>query len=131
MPTVVAQAVASMFAAIRAVNGRATVYRRGETTLDAVTAVPSEARTQIIDPVSRTQVEVQVRDYLIAADQLAALTPAEPAEGDQVEDTDLQGVTRVYEVLSPGGDEPAWRWADPDHRHVRLHTKLIAETTEP
>lgn len=126
MSTLMSQAAAAMSRAIRQVAGRTVTIRRGSDSID-VTAVPSEARVTVADATSRVAVEIPVRDYLIAADQFTGLSPAEPVEGDLLEETDLLGTTRTYQVLSPGGDEPAWRWSDPDRQTARLHAKLIAE----
>lgn len=68
------------------------------------------------------RVEWGDRDYLIAA---AALTGGVPAEGDRITET-INGAAAVFEVMSPGSGEPAWRYSDPQESVYRLHVKRVA-----
>jgi hypothetical protein len=68
--------------------------------------------------------QVQVRDYFIPSEDLVlAGEEVEPCRGDRIIET-IGGVEHVYEVLPPGGFEPAWRWMDADQTMLRVHTKL-------
>jgi len=70
---------------------------------------------------------LRVRDFLVrAADYAPAGTAVLPERGDRIARTDREDVTRTFEVLSPGGDEPHYRFSGP-HRHtLRVHTKEVA-----
>jgi hypothetical protein len=125
-----ASAITAGLAAIRTTAGVAVVYRREEIEKAIAKAVPSDTRVQVSNPATGAVLEIPVHDFLIAAADLAELTDSggEPLEGDQIDHVGLDGVTRTWQVLSPGGDEPAWRYSDPSRTTVRLHTKLLAET---
>jgi hypothetical protein len=47
----------------------------------------------------------------------------EPKRGDLVHAT-INGQVETFEVL-PFGSEPPWRWSDPYHVNIRVHTKHI------
>lgn len=67
------------------------------------------------------------QDFLIAADDLILDgDPQYPARGDLIVHV-VDDTQRTYEVLSPGGTEPPWRWSDPHHTTYRVHTKLIEQ----
>ena len=68
------------------------------------------------------RIEFGDRDYLI---QATDLTIGEPAIGDRITEI-IDGVTRVFEVLTPGTGEPAWRWSDPAHTVYRIHCKRVS-----
>ena len=58
-------------------------------------------------------VKAESRDFIVSAEELEA----EPSRGDSIVWKDT-----VYEVLAPDGS-PCWRWSDPFHRMMRIHTK--------
>jgi hypothetical protein len=64
------------------------------------------------------RVEFGDRDFLIDA---AALTFGEPQLGDRITEAG-----RVFEIVTPGTGEPAWRWSDPQHTAYRIHTKRVS-----
>ena len=68
------------------------------------------------------RIEFGDRDYLI---QAVDLTIGEPAIGDRISET-IDGVTRVFECMTPGTGEPAWRWSDPAHTVYRIHCKRVS-----
>jgi hypothetical protein len=71
---------------------------------------------------------LESRDYLGRAEDLVIGGDVfEPVAGDQIKEQMGSGVA-VYEVMSPGG-EPPFRYSDPDHLTVRVHTKRVG--TEP
>lgn len=66
-------------------------------------------------------------DFLIRpADLVLGGVATTPERGDVIEVADADGTTRRFEVL-PYGDEPPWRWSDPQRALIRVHAKL-AET---
>lgn len=73
------------------------------------------------------RIDFTVQDWFIAASELVIDgEPATPRKGDRIYAIS-RGMLQTYEVLSPGGDEPAWRWSDASEVTLRVHTKLKAE----
>jgi hypothetical protein len=64
------------------------------------------------------------RDFLLrASDLVIAGQLTKPQAGDKI----THG-SRVYEVM-PVGDEPVFRYMDPNHTWVRVHTKQVQDDT--
>ncbi|MEO0513482.1 MAG: hypothetical protein AAF108_11405 [Planctomycetota bacterium] len=106
----------------RAHLSRTVVYRRGADSVEIEATVGSTAfdRTDEYGVVHR----IESRDYLLAASDLVLGGEAvTPKAGDRITET---GEARLheYEVLAPG-DEPAWRYSDPQRRTLRIHTKFV------
>lgn len=106
----------------RAHLSRTVVYRRGAESVEIEATVGSTEfdRTDEYGVVHR----IESRDYLVAAaDLVLGGDVVTPKAGDRITET---GEARVheYEVMSPG-DEPAWRYSDPQRRTLRVHTKFI------
>jgi len=106
----------------RAYLSRTVVYRRGADSVEIEATIGSTAfdRTDEYGVVHR----IESRDYLVAAADLVLGGEAvTPKAGDRITET---GESRVheYEVMSPG-DEPAWRYSDPQRRTLRIHTKFV------
>ena len=115
------KAVKGAQAALRRADDRAVTYRRPSSgdSID-LKVVKGNTRFQAND-VDGLTTDFEVEDFLI---DVPALTfdgvKAKPQAGDRVEEGDL-----VYEVMAPGGSEPAWRFLDASHTTYRIHTKLI------
>ena len=96
--------------------GVTVTYARGGTT---ATVSALQGRTVFASvQEGGPRIEFGDRDYLILAADLILF--GEPAIGDRVTDGG-----EVYEVLTPGTGEPAWRWSDPAHISYRIHTKRV------
>jgi len=68
--------------------------------------------------------KIESRDYLVrTADLLIAGAQTLPKAGDRVRETD-GAKTFVYEVMAPG-NEPPYRYSDPNRRTLRIHTKHV------
>lgn len=67
-----------------------------------------------------TAIRTETRDFLFAADGFEI----EPRRGDKIA---WDG--RTWEVQGVGG-EPVWRWSDPQHKQLRVHTKLVLGRTQ-
>ncbi len=64
------------------------------------------------------------RDYLIRAQDLVLEgQQTTPARGDRINET-VDGAVLSFEVMAPG-EEPPWRYADPGHLTLRVHTKAV------
>lgn len=66
----------------------------------------------------------RTRDFIVRAEDLydpVAEEAFEPVAGDKIkEGSDPE---RVYEIAATNGDE-VWRYADPYHKGIRIHTVL-------
>lgn len=101
---------------------RAVTYSRNA---DQVTVQATIGRTllKLDDGFGGVRMVWTDRDFLIhAADLVLNSSVTLPEPGDQIRET--EGTTRIYEVLAPG-DEPVWRWSDPYHKVLRIHTKQV------
>ena len=110
--------------ALRRAAGRRITYRRpssggGSESVD-LTAVKGTSRYNATETDGLTT-EVNIEDFLI---DVAALrlggSAVQPKAGDRIEEGGL-----TYEVMAPGGNEPAWRHLDAGRTTYRIHTKLI------
>lgn len=72
----------------------------------------------------------ETRDYLVRAqDIVLAGAQAEPKAGDRVREPTVTGAL-LYEVMSIG-NEPPFRFSDPERRTLRIHTKFIGPEAMP
>jgi len=95
------------------VLSKEVTYRHGHESA-VVRAVPGQTLFRAENEYGNW-VRTQRRDFIIADGQFAFF----PEKGDVIE---FGG--REFEVLAPN-DEPVWRWSDPYHTAMRVHTKLI------
>lgn len=99
---------------------RSVTYRRGidEVTLQATlgeSEFPRES-TEGLTTEDRTQ------DFLIlASDLVLSAVTVTPEPGDQIELTGMG----TFEVTSPGGSEPAWRYSGPHRLMLRIHSREV------
>ena len=102
------------------------IYRRGSAAI-AVCATIGQTMMKLNDGDGGIRMEWTDRDFLIPYASLAfSGNLTTPARGDTIKES-RGGTISVYEVYSPGGEQP-WRWSDPYHNMLRIHTKLISET---
>ena len=95
------------------VLSKEVTYRHGTETV-VIRAVPGQTLFRAENEYGQW-VRTQRRDFIIEDGQF----PFFPERGDVIE---FAG--REFEVLAPN-DEPVWRWSDPYHTALRVHTKLI------
>jgi len=98
---------------------KAVTYCRGQAEAE-VPATVGRTTFDVADEYGVTQ-QWESRDYLITAEDLASF--GLPERGDRITEA-VDGQSLVYEVLAPGGQTP-WRWSDPYHRTLRIHTKQV------
>jgi hypothetical protein len=104
---------------------RAVVYRRGADEKE-VQATIGRTEFEQADEAGLIH-RVESRDFLIRASDLdLGAGPIQPRAGDQVREQvgGVGGHVLVYEVNAPGG-QPPFRYSDPYHRILRIHTKHI------
>lgn len=102
------------------------IYQRGSTRI-AVCASLGESMLKLSDEMGAVRIEWTDQDFMIPkASLVLSGAGALPRRGDKISINDGTSV-RTYEV-APYGKEPAWKWCDPFHKMIRIHTKLI--TTE-
>ena len=64
------------------------------------------------------------KDIIGIADTAIGGQRIEPDEGDTIKH-EIAGKVAIFEVMSPGGDEPAWRYSDGTRTTYRVHVKQI------
>ena len=111
---------------IAAEVSRSVTYRRGAASV-TIDATLGKKLLKLGDDLGGLRMAHAERDYVIPAEDLilsGSLTT--PAKGDQIVDAgDDDGVVRVWEVLSPGGDEAVWQWVDPYQVLARVFCKFV------
>lgn len=107
--------------------GRSVTYTRAAASV-TLTATLGRKLLKVGDEFGGLRMVVTDRDYIItAADLILSGSLTLPAKGDTITDAgDPDGVSRTWEVLSPGGDEAPWNWSDPYRTLIRVHTKQVA-----
>lgn len=125
MPNPFFNAVTAALATVRNATGVEVTYHRGASQVTIEKATKGQSRFESDNGFGLTT-EMRTADWLIEA---AAIDfgdgPVEPDEGDLVKQTIGSDVI-VFEVMAPGGAEPAWRYADPQRTTVRIHSKQVA-----
>lgn len=104
-----------------AADGVEITYTRDGETPVTLTAVLGQDRDALIDG-DGPSIRVEALDVLIKpADLIIAGSPTEPIAGDEIAFTDANGNDRTVRVSVRDGDD-VWRWADPHHTRMRIHT---------
>jgi len=107
----------------RAHLSRTVTYRRGSSTVDVLATVG--ATRFEADDGSGMVIEMESRDYLIAAaDLVLDGKHVLPERGDEIVE-ERDGASYVYEVMDLGA-ERHFVTCDPDGRTLRIHTKHVA-----
>lgn len=105
---------------LKAFASKSVMYRRGNDEV-ALQAVVGRTLLKLDDGFGGVRMVWTDRDYLIEANDLMINgSTVLPRRGDRIVADD-----GTYEVLAPGG-EPEWRWSDPCHRILRIHTKKVS-----
>lgn len=114
--------VAMLASTLTSQAGVAITYRRGSQAA-ALTATPGKTTFEIADEQGAVQT-VESWDFLLqAADLTFGGGTILPERLDEVLRTD--GGTRYTHQVLPFGGEPLYRWCDPFHTLLRVHTKII------
>ncbi len=103
---------------------RSVTYKRG---VDSVTLAATVGRTDfdVLDNETAMLTRVESRDYVFpAADLVLDSAQVLPERGDQIVEIGDDGKTRTYEVMAPAPRMAHYRWSDPYHERLRVHTKL-------
>lgn len=104
-------------------------YQRGQDSVD-VPATTGQTVFRFDDPSSYGGATIRYvsRDFIVRVEHLTLDgVRVEPHRGDRVLETS-NGTLYTHEVMPPGGDEPEWRYSDPQRTTYRIHTKLIEES---
>lgn len=113
----------------KAHQGRTVTYRRGGNSVEVTASIGQTTFRTVVD--YGAQVRTARRDYLVSTVDLVLNSERVlPEAGDRIEEIDGDQ-TFVYEVMGPGGDEPAWRYSDPYRRVLRIHTKHVGTEAVP
>jgi len=112
--------------------GSEVTYRRGAVSV-TLTAVIGRTDFEVIEQETASLVRALSRDYLIdAVDLVLASAQVLPERGDTIEEVSQDNKRRTYEVASPAPRTAHYKWSDPHHEKLRIHTKLVkVEDVEP
>jgi hypothetical protein len=101
------------------------IYKRdGSVMVADLQATPGKTVVRLDQGYGAT-VRKDIRDFLIdVADLVLNDTAVEPEKRDEII---YDG--RIYEVSSPGNDEPEWRHTDAYRKTYRIHTKDMGADT--
>jgi len=109
---------------------RTVTYQRGSASV-AVLVTIGRTVYEVDRGHDAIQDEVDVRDYIVrAADLILSSEAVLPEAGDRILEVD-GGKLFTYEVLSPPGSEPPWRYSDQYRISLRIHTKLVTVEDAP
>ena len=115
---------ANLFGTIRQMDGVTVTYRRGVSSFE-LTAARGQTTYTAADS-NGSVVEIDTRDYLIAAADLNIDDqPIEPQPGDVLEET-LRGKLLRFEVIPDRGR--SWSFSDPAQTEYRIHTQFVGES---
>lgn len=104
---------------------RSVVYHRGSDSVELAATVGKTVREVGREFGVRDRWES--RDYIVlASDLVLGGSPITPVPGDRVLE-ETASTRFVYEVLTPPGNEPCWRYSDNYRISLRIHTKLVGE----
>lgn len=113
-------ALAGGLAAIARIAGDPVSYSTGEVTVALTGVVPGTTRYEALTS-NNTTVVAESADFIVERAQLvSADDPIIPVPGHR-----LVHQGRTYEVLPLGDNEPCWRFSDPGHTRLRIHTKDV------
>ena len=105
---------------LKAHVSRTVTYRRG---IDEVTVQATLGESEFPRESSEgLTTEDRTQDFLIlTSDLVFSAVTITPEPGDEIELTDVG----TFEVTSPGGSEPAWRFSGPHRLLLRIHTREV------
>jgi hypothetical protein len=106
-------------------SSETVTYVRGVTS-ENVTAVIGSFVFRIVEMYGAVT-RVHSRDFLIKKDEINS-TFGPPRAGDEIKETGGDGVTRIYRVAAPAGEDE-WSWSDEYQNTYRIHTKYIRTTS--
>jgi hypothetical protein len=125
MPDVIADGLAWLTDQLQANASVSVTYRRGSSSV-TFNATIGTSLLRIANPGGDVQIVRTERDFIFPAALLVLGNNAvEPADGDTIDQLWPDGITRRYQILSPGGQEPPWRYSDPRRVQIRAHTKYL------
>lgn len=106
---------------------QAVTYTRGAESVE-VRATFGQKLLKLADVDGGIVMQWTDMDFCIpAADLVLGGAAVEPRRGDQIAVT-IGETVQTFEVF-PFGNEPHWRWSDPNQTMIRVHTKRLR--TEP
>lgn len=102
--------------------------KRGGITVADVKATPGKTPYEV-ETQHAGLLQVETRDYLIAAEDYAAIDGESPLpkRGDCIEEMGPDGVLRSHEVAAPVDGEHVYRWMDQTRTMLRVHTVRVNE----
>jgi len=115
-----ANAVNILSSALKTSAGQATIYRRGNDSIEVVGA-PVRSQHDVYGE-EETNLTARERDWIYWADDLTSDGQRwEPQRHDEIDWIDPLGVKRTYQVL-PRPDDRTFRHTDPTMQLLRVYT---------
>lgn len=103
---------------------KSIAYRRGTSSVTISNATVGRTEFEIVDQ-NQMLVKVESRDYIFSASQLViASATVLPEQGDLIDEV-VGAETWTFEVMAPAPRSAPWRYSDPYHQRLRVHTKLV------
>lgn len=109
---------------LKASAARSVTYKRGD---ESVSLLVMVGRTdfEVFDNETAMLTRVESRDFLFpAADLVIDDAQVLPERGDLIVEVGDDGKSRTYEVMAPAPRTAHYRWSDPYHERLRVHSKL-------
>jgi hypothetical protein len=125
MPDMLAQGSAWLEDQRHAHLARPVIYERGGETIEILATIGRTLFEQV-DASGGVLQKIESRDFLVrASDLILGGRPTLPKSGDRIHEESI-GQVFIYEVMTPlGGNEPPYRYSDPNRRTLRIHTKHV------
>jgi len=91
----------------------------------SISATPGSSLLRVSDSAGAVRTLRTDKDFIFDAAtlKLDGTNVTEPQRGDLIDVTGADSVTRRYEALPYGTNEPVFRYSDPERTIVRVHTK--------
>lgn len=111
----------------KAYVAKSIAYRRGTASVTIADATIGRTEFEVIDQ-NQMLVKVESRDFIFDTAQLIlASATVLPEQGDLIDEV-IGSETWTYEVMAPLPRSAPWRFSDPYHLRLRVHTKLVKKT---
>lgn len=107
--------------ALARTSGINVTYRRGNDSLDGLTAIAAQVRHDDFGD-EQDSITAREKDWLVWAGDLAVGgTQTEPQRDDEIDWIDANGLKRTYKVLPRAGDR-CYRFTDQTQQQYRIFT---------
>jgi hypothetical protein len=126
MSDMIAEALAALTETFVEFGSRPATYVVGAETIADMPVTLGSKILKVDDGMGGIRFEYTDMDFLIASRFLILPSTSQPITPDigHLIRVTMPNDVQTFEVF-PFGNEPPWRWADPNQTMYRIHTKLI------